>query len=375
MQTHVYTSEAVETRNALAVITRQRNDYFKFGEADSLPNFIVSVVNNSGTARECIDKLQTFIYGNGFKDPNVAKTVANLDGDYNKLLSDLALNNGYSDAVTFRVLMDNEGVAARAYPLQWQQLRRKGKKIFTYNPLMGEYGMLRSQTREARIYDPAESPAERKARMIKQIETYGEQFGDIVYMFNKGVGVGYDIYSIPKYYSGIDDIESDAGVTRLELRNIKKGWRANVVISTGPIDNQVEDEKGTTAKQRFDANIKKFTGEDGASILHIDGAVNEAKPEVKIMDTAAILDQTDKATDRIGRKVCRHMGVPPVLCGFATAGQLGNNQELINTMELFKLSVIKRQDLISSALKMVFPSQDFTISPSTLWSTVTPAAV
>lgn len=375
MQTHVYTSDVIETRNAVATITRQRNDYYKFGETDNLPNFIVSVVNNSGTARECIDKLQTFIYGNGFKDGQLAKSTANLDGDFNKLLSDLALINGYSDCVSFRVLMNNEGKPARAYPVQWQQLRRKGKKNFVYNPLMGEYGMLRSGNREARIYDPLEDPKERRERMLQQIDSYGEQFGDIVYWFNKGVGVGYDIYSVPKYHAGIDDLESDAGVTRLELRNIKKGWRANVVISTGPIDDQVEDDKGTTAKQRFDANIKRFTGEDGASILHIDGAVNEAKPDVKIMDTAAILDQTDKATDRIGRKVCRHMGVPPVLCGFATPGQLGNNQELVNTMELFKLSVIKRQDLISSALKMVFPEYDFTISPSTLWQTVTPTAV
>lgn len=371
----VYKSETIETVNALAYITKLRNDYYKFGEADNLPNFIVSVVNNSGTARECIDKLQTFIYGNGFKDPQVANSTANLDGNYNKLLSELSLYTAYSDCVPMRVMMDNEGNAARVYPVQWQQLRRKGKKIFIYNPLMGETGVVRSGNRELRVYDPLEPAAERRARMIKQMEEYKEQLGDIVYHFNKGVGVGYDVYSVPKYYSGIDDLESDAGITRLELRNIKKGFRANVIISTGPIDNTVEDDKGTTAKQRFDANIKKFTGEDAASILHIDGAVNEAKPDVKLMDTAAILDQTDKATDRLGRKVCRHMGVPPVLCGFATAGQLGNNQELVNMMELFKLTVIKRQDLISQALKIVFPKQDFTISPSTLWSTVTPAAV
>lgn len=371
----VYQSEKIETVNAVAYITKQRNDYYKFGEADSLPNFIVHVVNNSGTARECIDKLQTFIYGNGFSNPNTANAIANLDGNYNKLLSEVALYESYSDCVSLRVLMDNEGNAARVYPVQWQQLRRKGKKIFLYNPLMGETGIIRTGTRELRIYDPAESPVDRKTRMVKQMEEYGEQLGDIVYHFNKGVGVGYDIYSVPKYHSGIDDLESDAGITRLELRNIKKGFRANVVISTGPIDNSVEDEKGTTAKQRFDANIKKFTGEDAASILHVDGAVNEAKPDVKIMDTASILDQTDKATDRLGRKVCRHMGVPPVLCGFATPGQLGNNQELVNTMQLFKLSVIKRQDLITSALKMIFPKEDFTIAPSTLWETVTRAAV
>lgn len=364
----LYSRQDVKIYNALAYIKKEHNNYYKFGEADCLPNSIIRDINASGTARECVDKIQTFTFGGGFADPAVAALKANPNESYNKILQSFCLNQGYLEAVSFRVLINNAGEPVRSYFIPSQTLRRWGKNIFQYNPLMGEPGRDRREDRYLQAYDPAEPPAMRRERIFEQIRKYGEQLGDVVYMFNPGIGENYDIYAVPKYYSGIEDIRSDAGIAKLELRNIKKGWRPNVVISTGPMDDVTEDDNGTTQKSRFDANIKKFQGEEGASVLHLDGAVNEQKPEVKILDVADMLDQTDKATDRLGRKVCRHMGVPPVLCGFATAGQLGNNQEIINTMALFEISVFKRQEMIREALAYVWPSMNWEIKRSELWS-------
>lgn len=357
----------LQIQNALAYIVKQSNSYYKFGEGDVLPNCIIKAVNNSGTARECVDKLQTFIYGNGFQDFNVATSEGNADETFNKVLLSFALHVSYSECVSARVVYNNAGEPVRIYPLSFQTLRRHGNNTFEYNPLMGERAKARSDTRFTKAFNAKESLDTRRERVNKQIKQYGEQFGDILYYFNKGAGTYYDIYPIPKYYSGIDDIDSDAAITRLELSNLKKHWRPQVIISTGPIDNETKDANGTTQRDRFDAAMKSFTGEEGKTILHLDGATNEAKPDVKVINTADLLDQTDKATDRIGRKVCRHMGVPPVVAGFATPGVLGNNQELLNTMALFKLTVIKRQDLIKEALNTVWPGQNFEIIPLEIW--------
>lgn len=117
--------------------------------------------------------------------------------------------------------------------------------------------------------------------------------------------------------------------------------------------------------------MKKFTGEEAAAALYLPGATPEAKPTVTTINIADILDQTDKATDRLGRKVCRHMGVPPILVGFSTAGQLGNAQELKNTMDLFKMTVVESQDLIKEALRIVFPEKNWDLTTLNLWEPVT----
>lgn len=360
--------------NAVAWIRKEPRNYYRFGEGDSLPNYIILRVNDSGTARECIDKLQTFIYGNGFADPNVGDLPANAEETFNKYLQTASLHTSYSDCVTARVLYDNSGNPARIYSVPWQTLRRIGNDSFVYNPLMGDKDRRTNEDKYLRRFKIKEPPAERLDRMARQMRKYGEQFGDIVYYFNPGVGRYYDVYSVPKYYSGIEDIESDIGVTKLERKNVLKGWRTQVIISTGPIDRVVKDENGDTAYDRLNKSIDSFVGDNAAVALLLDGAVNEAKPEVKTIPVADMLDQTEKATERIGRKVCRHMGVPPVLVGFATAGQLGNVQEMQNTMELFKLTVIKRQDLIRDALKTVWPEKNFDISPLTLFTPTNEAA-
>jgi hypothetical protein len=223
-------------------------------------------------------------------------------------------------------------------------------------------------------FNPKEKPSDRMARIDSQIKNYGEQLGDVVYYFKKGVGFNYDVYPVPDYYAGIADIESDAGISILERRNIKRGWKTAVIISTGPIDKDVKDENGLTQFDKFSNTVKKFAEEDAAVAMHLEGSTNEAKPDVKTLPIADVLDATNLATDRVGRKVCRLMGVPPILVGFSTPGQLGNNEELKNTMDLFKLSVIERQTLIKQALSLVFPGLDWSIAPLTLWETATPAA-
>ena len=89
----------------------------------------------------------------------------------------------------------------------------------------------------------------------------------------------------------------------------------------------------------------------------------EAVPVLQSFDAKAMFDAINGATDRLARKVCRHMGVPPVLIGLSTPGQLGNNQELANYMQLFVFTVLKNQKQIIEALNTIYPDKDFSIAP------------
>lgn len=365
---HVYTANNIVARVDPFLIDKDHKGYYRFGPHDNYINDVIDIVNASGTASSCVEALARFTAGQGLANPNLGAIKANALQSHNSAISDLALNCGYSQCVSFRVLYNVSGLPERYYPVPIQNLRRQGRTLFLYNENIGYRGWMNKDNRWAHRFDPEEKPASRLARIELQIKNYGEQVGDIVYYFRKGIGRYRDVYPIPGYFAGLPDIESDAGISILERRNIKRGWKTSVIISTGPIDKDQKDEGGQTQFDKFSSTIKKFAEEDAAVALHLEGATNEAKPDVKTLNIADILDATDKATDRVGRKVCRHFGVPPVLVGFSTPGQLGNTQELKNTMDLFKLTVVERQNLIKEALTQVWPAQDWTISPLNLWN-------
>jgi hypothetical protein len=207
--------------------------------------------------------------------------------------------------------------------------------------------------------------------IANQVAKHGEQLGEILYVFKKGMGRYYDIYPVPRYYAAIEDLISDGKISRLDLRNITQGFRTPVIISTGPIDDKHKDEEGNTAQDYFDEALEDFSGENASPILHLKGNTEEFKPTITTIDIAQIMDQTDLSGQRIAKRVARVMEVPDVLIGMSKEGQLGNVQEVKNQMALFALSIFQKQDMIKQAFDQIKPilsleglpiNADFTIS-------------
>ena len=270
----VFHQALISIQNALAYITRDNRNYYKYGAGDDMPNDMVRIVNSSGTGRACITKLTQFTQANGLVDATLAASKANPDQTFNSFIADLAMIGAYFKCASFRVLYNNQGLPARAYSVPTQKLRRVGSTKFIYNDLMGESNRVQSKDKHLSIFDPLEPPQKRLDRVALQIEKYGEQFGDIVYHFRKGIKLYHDVYSIQDYYSGIEDIESDAGISILERRNIKRGWKTAVIISTAPIDKEVQDQNGRTQFDKFSDTVKKFAEQD-AAVAVVVGAQSE----------------------------------------------------------------------------------------------------
>jgi hypothetical protein len=108
-------------------------------------------------------------------------------------------------------------------------------------------------------------------------------------------------------------------------------------------------------------------------VFHIAVSKIEQKPQVDTFNQEKLLNSTTEAANRIGRRVCRAMQVPDILiAGFATAGQLGNVQEMVNTIAMFQQTVGRMQRLISRALGDIFPTLDWTIEPLQLIKEIPP---
>jgi hypothetical protein len=342
-------------QNAIAVILKNRaNNKYLYGEFDNLPNVIITAVDNSGTATACVNRLAQFIQADGFIGEGMDNIQANSKQKLTAILGEQAQNVAYFQGYALRLVFNVEGNIAKIFNLDIKTLRRVGQG-FEFNPLMGEVGKDETETRLIPEFDIDRTPQERRALIAEQIKRYGEQVGEVLYIFKKGMGRYYDIYPIPPYYSAIEDIISDGKISQLDLRNISQGFRTPVVISTGPIDDQNEDEDGKTAQDYFDEALEGFTGEDASPILHLKGATEEFKPTITVIDLAEILDQTEKTSERIAKRVAKIIGVPDVLIGMETSGKLGNVQELKNQMALFALSLYRMQQMIKEGYDVIKP--------------------
>jgi hypothetical protein len=346
------------------------NGHYYYGQTDELPNIIIEGVNNSGTATQALRRKKQFIEAEGFEDEATGlKKIDKANHTFNDLLGEIAENLVKLEGFALRLYFNSEGeiAAIKNVPITW--VRRRDDYTFAINRLMGERNYNSSQDVLIHEFDPSENPSERLRRIKAETKkNKGKQIGELYYCFEPKLGRNYDIYPVPSFYSGFDDIISDGKISSLEMNNIVQGWRAPIVISTGQIDNVTEDENGLTDLDKFNENVSEFLGEDASPVMHLQGRTPEEQPTVTTLSMTDVVDMTENATTRVGEKVCRLVGVPPVLCGFAKEGQLGNVQELENTMRLFVLSIKEWQGFITRKLEQLKPfimdgeSLDFTIS-------------
>lgn len=369
MRSSIFAIASNLVKTAVAVFTKDSNGYFRFGEDDKLPNYLINIIHASGTAKACVNRLVQFVAADGLIDRDLAVKKANPKQTFDSFISDLAINTVFFKAVGFRVLYDNQGQPSRFYPVFSNEIRRKGS-YFLYNEYRGEKGYRSTDDKIIQEFNPdfnsntGESSQARLKRVDWQIKEYGKQYGDLVFIYKKSIGCYGSVYGLPDYYSesAVNDIESDAAIARFDNTTIKKGFRTGVVISTGPVDDINKDEAGKTDKDYLNESLMKFTGEDAASILHLEAANKEEKAEVTVIPINQIMDAAASSRERIANAVCRHFNVPPCLIGISTAGKLGDVQEIVNQIKLMNMTVLGHQNMISEALKMVIPENDWSLS-------------
>ena len=352
--------------------------FYRYGIDDDLPNRIVEAVNDSGTARAAVMRKHQFIVGHGLPVESAGIKV-NESETLEQLVDGIGLMAAYLEGFVLQVLYNNMGEIGEIHSIPLQTVRRRYEGGFLYDPAYGqeEFSLYRNgRNNAAKVpeFGTTKTAEQRRQLVASQIEKYGQQLGEFLYVFTPGVGPFYDKYAIPSYFSGIDDIRADASLSRLELRNISNGFNTGVIISTGPIDDTTQDVNGKTAYTRFKEDMESFVGEDAAAIMHIMSATDGDKATVSRMDVDKLMDATENSTERLAKKICRHMGVPPVLIGIETAGKLGNSQELVNMMKLFDLTLSRERLKIENALKLLLPelADKIKIEPLRLFTDLPP---
>jgi hypothetical protein len=338
---------------------KSKKDWIFYGYDNLFPNKLLRYINESGTAKICVDKIAEYIEADGFQNPATTLYQFNKEQKGDDFLTDISQQTStfWGFALLIKRNSFNEVKEAEVLSLDKIRKDRHDTKKLWYNKNVGN---TQYQEKEWKQY-PAFNP--------KATNVFAEYpQGEIAYFYKKSADNPH--YPIPSYYAGIEDVISSAEISKMDLELALNGFMPSSLITfIGNPNQEIPDSHGMTVDDYYDQVLMKFTGaekdRDGLagrfSIMKMWAANKDEMPIIQSFDAKGVLEASNAKRELINREVCRLFKVPPVLVGFSEATILGNQLALANAQKVLIDTVNPMQRFITDSLKTVF-NMDFSIS-------------
>ena len=310
----------------LPVIQEQRGkDYIKFGVDNLFPQQLIELYDSSAMNHTCIDAIQDGIYGEGIVE--YGGEYINTDGEtidniFEKISLDYTLFGGYA----LNLIWNKEGTRiAEIYHLPFANVR-SGKpdeddRVHSY--------YYSSDWSQIRKYKPVEyksfDPTDNKKDNASQI------------YYCKDYNPGQEIYPLPAYIGGVNDIQLDARVSRFHNANISNGLAPSMFLQfRNGIPNP--EERRDIYREIEDT----FTGEENAGRFFL--AFSEPGKELQVTPIENANDEyyiqlEQRITSRI---LTAHRITSPLLLGIKDgAGFSSNADEIVTSYSHFMNTVVR----------------------------------
>lgn len=347
-----------------------RKDFILFGYDNLFPNKLLKYINESGTAKTCIDKVAEYIEADGFIDKKTFSFKFNSEQKGDDFLSDIAEQvstfNGF--ALLIKRNAFDEVKEAEIIPFDKIRKDKEYKKKLWYNKNVG--------TAQYKDKEWVSYPVFSKHNQ-NIFDEYPQ--GEIAYFYKKSASNPH--YPVPSYFAGIEDILTSAEIQKMDLELSLNGFMPSALITfIGNPNQEIPDSKNKTLDDYYNDILQEFTGgikdRDGLSgrfsLMKLWASNKDEVPVLQSFDAKAILESGSAKREVIDRVVCRLFKVPPVLVGFSEATILGNQQALANAQKVLIDVVNPMQRFITDSLKTVFDF-DFTISQKSTVTVADPA--
>jgi hypothetical protein len=351
-----------------------------WGTNNLLPQEMLRILYDSGTATTCVERLGLFIGGKGLASKVTATTMANPTQTLNQVLAEAAAIAAVGLGVAYIVRFTYGGERGEVYVADVDCLRReKDGDRFVINPKLAEGKMPVLHNQVYLPYDPLATPQEISEQVIAAAGSEAGYWGHV--WFNYTAKLGRKRYPFPEWWSAKEAVEADAEAPKYDLKQFRDGFFPDAILSVvgtkyadvplnehwKPAAGQTEFDEPMTKSPDLVAlenNIKALKGSQTRSGVMIN--IVEQKddlPQIDFIDKGPNSKGLTDATNRIEGRVYRRFGVPPVLCGVSEPGVLGSNQQIVNSIQLFGLVVNPRRELCVEPLEKLFPGLDFTVTP------------
>ena len=310
----------------LPIIQEQRGkDYIKFGVDNLFPQQLIELYDSSAMNHTCIDAIQDGIYGEGIVE--YGGEYINTDGEtidniFEKISLDYTLFGGYA----LNLIWNKEGTRiAEIYHLPFANVR-SGKpdeedRVHSY--------YYSSDWSQIRKYKPVEyksfNPTDNKKDNASQI------------YYCKDYNPGQEIYPLPAYIGGVNDVQLDARVSRFHNANISNGLAPSMFVQfRNGIPNP--EERRDIYREIEDT----FTGEENAGRFFL--AFSEPGKELQVTPIENANDEyyiqlEQRITSRI---LTAHRITSPLLLGIKDgAGFSSNADEIVTSYSHFMNTVVR----------------------------------
>lgn len=346
-----------------------------YGKNNLLPNDIIKYINESGVAKNCVRTLAQFIQADGFSDTNVAEIKTGV-WSYDSLLGNIATQWSYAYGFALYVYRFADGTIAKVEPAPFEAIRKFDNGDFEVNVT---YGQPDYKKDAAKKHPPYRGRVTDTTQVLKDKNEF-ESRPEIFYSYIKTPD--NPNYPVPDFFAGIEDIITSSELCKFDLSTVRNGFVTSAILTIiGELDDEVEGKDGLTDMERFEEELKKFTGEvkdaNGLTgqnrMMVLNAPSTDTVPVLQPFDAKAIYDASNTKREVIERSVCRLFGIHPVLLGYSDAAVLGNQQALSNAVALLNNKVNAIQRHISSAFNELFGEDiDFTISTFTPYQFIAP---
>lgn len=369
--TNTIVAKTFQFFNRLVPVIENRSEgIYLYGIDDLLPNNNLRYINDCGVAKRCVRKKARYIQGDGFTNTELSKFKVNPKQTADQLLRTISSFAAYNEGFALQVRRDTTAKIVEVKSLPFQCIRKRINGDLTYNPKKGQYtGYSYSDTlnkSETTIHPEfrAKITAKEYAELMKAYKNQPE----ILYVYEETADNPH--YPVPDYNAGIEDIQTCAEISKMDLELSENGFMPSGVLTTHVIDNVNKGGDNKTAYESFIEELDNFTGkkknQHGKSgrfkLLHIQVGDLAQAPKLEKYDAKAVLEGTNEKRDVIAREVCRLIGVHPILVGFSDAQVLGNVQALANVIAELNNYINPIQRMISETFATLYPGNDWTIS-------------
>jgi hypothetical protein len=313
-QRYAFNSRSFEAIQLPAIVEKKGKDWIDFGSNNLYPDLLIELFNNSAMHHTAIEAKVDAITGEGFKyfgDEFINQKGETIDEIFAKITTDYVLFGGYS----LNVIWSRDGsTIAEVYHLPFNNVR---SGVLNEDEDVEHY-YYSSNWAQHRKYKPvaykAYSPTDNK----------GEDANQVYYCFDYTVGNFY--YPLPSYVGAINDIDTDARVSRFHRSNLQQGLAPSMMLT---FKNGIPTADEQTSIWR---DIEKtFAGEDNAGKFFVNFSEPGREPDLQAIENAND-DYYITLSARLSQSILTsHRISSPLLLGIKDAAGFSNNADEIQT--------------------------------------------
>ena len=305
-----------------------RLDYVLYGEANLMPQFLISRYNNCAIHKAIITSKKEQILGDGIVSMNNPMVTINLINDsedvtdvLEKCALDLVLFGGFSLNVIWS--KDRKSIA-EIYHIDFSRLRS---------------GKINPETDKIEKYYYCADWSNTKKFKVEEYPCFSQKESDPnqIYYY-KQYSPSQSYYPHPDYSGGLSVIEIDVNIKEFHANNLKNGMLPSLWIN---MNNGIPGEEEQRIVTR--ALESQFTSVNNAGRPII--SFNESKelsPEITQIATSGNDQYYQTIYDDIVRSILSaHRISSGELFGISTANKLGSKDEINTHIEYIRKSVIQ----------------------------------